>query len=204
MAGSSRWALKFYNTPKQTERQALPSKGEGNAFDQLRQDHFSMSPPSSDGGLSATLPPNSSANQADQKLEVIIYYKPEHTAVIGDYDFYVNMLAIIVLASQGPTTATIDHDYGLSVAGFHGQIAVTGPKDTPKPFSRPPLFRWHDLFSALRITSQKLRKRRYFKSIRVKLQIEKVEIGNIYLDPWKEDPRGGSKGGVTKRGPLLT
>ncbi|KAL8924695.1 MAG: hypothetical protein Q9208_003885 [Pyrenodesmia sp. 3 TL-2023] len=180
-------SLVFYYKTKPTERVTLPNNDEekNHSSHQLRQDHSSISPPpASNGRLPAISPQNSPADLADDGLEILIYYADEHTPVLGEYDVYINMLAMIVHGARGPSTATIVQDYGLSVTGFDARITVTGAKDTPKPVSRPPLFTWHVLFLGMRSTSRELWQTRTFRSFRVKLQINGVEVGNILMDPW--------------------
>ncbi|KAI4203611.1 MAG: hypothetical protein LQ346_001758 [Caloplaca aetnensis] len=167
-------------------RKSNPSNEENrNPSDQLGQDHLVNSPPASDGTVSAILPPNNNPTiSADPELEILIFYPPVFPdPPLGDYSVCINMLALIVFGSQNPSTGRIGRTHGLSVTGYNAQIAVTGPADTRKPMSRPPYFRWHDMFRAVRVASAEMRQRRYYSKLRVKLQVEGVEIGNIRIDP---------------------
>ncbi|KAI4209265.1 MAG: hypothetical protein LQ349_009564 [Xanthoria aureola] len=172
----------------------LPSsneEGPANSLNQVRQDHFSSSsdstPSSNDSSVQATTQPV----PANRDLEIIISYPGDpDTPVLGPHSVYIVMLAMLILGARNPAAATITESYGLSVAGFNAQIAVTGPEQTRKPMTSPPFFTWRDVFTAVRATSGELVARRYFRSFKVRCLVEGVEVGNLRVEP-----RGGLPGG---------
>ena len=179
-SGNTVGVLGIYNTPH------LDSSGNV-AFRRMTQTLFSTLPTANDtmGAANTTSSTDLSAPALlNNELEINFMREedPRHPPQqMNPRMVFLTIISTLVFAAPHSSSDTIIRSFTLTSPGDFVQVSVEGARR--KPLTRPPYFTYSRLCTALKTTSDVLLQTNYFKTFRIQMKLNSVEIGNLIFEP---------------------